>query len=72
MKYKKIRNIEPNSQEINLLGIKKRKNILVRIKKEKNILVRIKKEKNILVRIKKEKNILVQVLNCRRQFKKWV
>ena len=60
MKYKKIRNIEPNSQEINLLGIKKRKNILVRIKKEKNILVGIKK------------NILVQVLNCRRQFKKWV
>lgn len=45
MKYKKIRNIEPNSQEINLLGIKKRKNILVRIKKEKNILVGIKKEK---------------------------
>ena len=60
MKYKKIRNIEPDSQEINLLGIKKRKNILVRIKKEKNILVGIKK------------NILVQVLNCRRQFKKWV
>lgn len=50
MKYKKIRNIEPNSQEINLLGIKKEKNILVGIKKEK---------------------ILVQVLNCRRQFKKW-
>ena len=70
MKYKKIRNIEPNSQEINLLGIKKEKNILVGIKKEKNILVRIKKEKNILVGIKK--NILVQVLNCRRQFKKWV
>ena len=46
MKYKKIRNIEPNSQEINLLGIKKRKNILVRIKKEKNILVGIKKRKN--------------------------
>jgi hypothetical protein len=50
LKYKKIRNIEPNSQEINLLGIKKEKNILVGIKK----------------------NILVQVLNCRRQFKKWV
>ena len=35
LKYKKIRNIEPNSQEINLLGIKKEKNILVGIKKEK-------------------------------------
>ena len=46
---------------MNLLGIKKEKNILVGIKKEKNILVGIKKE-----------NILVQVLNCRRQFKKWV
>ena len=36
MKYKKIRNIEPDSQEINLLGIKKEKNILVGIKKRKN------------------------------------
>ena len=44
LKYKKIRNIEPNSQEINLLGIKKEKNILVGIKKEKNILVGIKKK----------------------------
>ncbi len=61
MKYKKIRNIEPDSQAMNLLGIKKEKNILVGIKKEKNILVGIKK-----------KNILVQVLNYQRQFKKWV
>ena len=53
--------IEKNSNTlINLLGIKKRKNILVGIKKRKNILVGIKK------------NILIQVLNCRRQFKKWV
>ena len=44
MKYKKIRNIEPNSQEMNLLGIKKEKNILVGIKKRKNILVGIKKK----------------------------
>jgi len=35
LKYKKIRNIEPDSQEINLLGIKKEKNILVGIKKRK-------------------------------------
>ena len=34
MKYKKIRNIEPDSQAMNLLGIKKEKNILVGIKKK--------------------------------------
>ena len=60
MKYKKIRNIEPDSQAMNLLGIKKEKNILVGIKKEKNILVGIKKKH------------FSPGFNCRRQFKKWV